>query len=101
MFDDDLEQHYAYLKGSRQDPQPWDDQNGPQTTPMAALTPDVLEKLDQRVAPAVPEPQRSVQPHLTRMQERRTLRSRRRWFCVKLAVGFALVFAGCFLLAMR
>lgn len=102
MFDDepqtgDLEHHYAYLKGSRQDPQPWENDGGPSTAPMTALTPPVLAEMDQKVAGEPRSPQRAVEGRTTRIQARQ--RRNRRRFVVGLILVGAVVFALSFLLA--
>lgn len=77
----------GYLKAARQDPPPWMPDPGPSTAPMAALTPSVLGEMDQRVAGPLLEPQRPVQPRLTRMQERARRKAARRRFAFVLAVA--------------
>lgn len=93
-----LVQNLAYLKGARQDPQPWEDQGGVPTGPMVALTPSLLEALDQEQASAVPSPQRPVQ-RLTRMQERQRRKTWRRQFALGLGLAAAAVFLSAFLFA--
>lgn len=86
VSDDDLTRHHAYLKGARQDPQPWEEA-GPSTAPMVALTQLVLEEMDQRVAGTAREPQRPAQRRLSRMQERARRKEVRRRFTITLAVA--------------
>lgn len=93
-----LVQNVAYLKGARQDPQPWEDQGGVPTGPMAALTPSLLADLDSRRADPLTEPQYPA-PRLSRMQERQQRRRWRRQFGAVLGVAASLVFMVAFLSA--
>jgi hypothetical protein len=100
VSDDDLTRHHAYLKGARQDPQPWEEA-GPSTAPMAALTQPVLGEMDRRVAGTTQEPQRPAQRRLSRMQERARRKEIRRRFGICLGVAVLVMVAVGFYLGQQ
>lgn len=52
MRGDGDDQYISFIRGARQDPQPWDvGMNGPPTQPWAALTDERLIELDQALPP--------------------------------------------------
>ena len=95
--DGELAQHVAYLKGSRQDPLPWDETAGPSTAPLPVLTAPMLAQMDEKVAGSNPDPQEPAQPRLSRMQEREWRKFRRRVSLLALLVLTTLVFSLAFL----
>lgn len=102
MFDEPTSSEVAgnlsYLKGARQDPSPWEDQGGVPTGPMTALTPFVLEEMDQERSPSFLAAERPVQ-RLTRVQARRLRKARQRMFALALGLVSASAFISAFLIA--